>query len=645
MLPDLRQEGDFFAAGGGFADVFSADLMGYLVPTRLHPLFGAWTATLPFPNDKGQHIFIGYSVLALTVAGLFGCCGNAGDRRAWGWFWLLASGSFWLLTLGSQLRWAGQDLPLTGPFALVSRLPFFSGNRYPSRYSVMLLLCVAVLAAAGLYWLLTTLQTRRGPRLAAAAGAAVAVLFVFEHLSTPLPLSDLRIPAIYARLATLADDDSVVLELPTGWRNGARVLGRSDVLIMLQEWYQTTHGLRRLGGNTSRNPLYKFQYFTQAPLIGDLIALMNADRPHIAAVVEPALPTLIAQDRKLAARVLDFLGVEYLTVHVEKSPPALLQFVAEALPVTLVEEWQGPDWAGEPPRSGSIGSSGGAADQPWSIRLDDELSSLYLGEGWSALPAEDGVRLATRREPTLLLDLPERGGQLTVAWTGPATGFTATINGQNCSVRQAEPAGAAQITVPAGLADQPVDRLTLAFTGEPLPAADRGDDTERGLAGGGHRRLLAASHGTGGPQRRRRSGDFAQIWVNGVDVAPNQRGYNLAAIAGDGQVLDSVVFDTMASPAASQAMARWLDALPPGTIVAGAVADEASMNLGPEAVAPWTLGVAGDLRGKFRWSHAFVGAVGAAPGTALEQSGLLQPATVAIGAPVDGEESMVACSR
>ena len=37
MLPDMRREGDFFAAGGGFADIFSADLFGYLMPTRLHP--------------------------------------------------------------------------------------------------------------------------------------------------------------------------------------------------------------------------------------------------------------------------------------------------------------------------------------------------------------------------------------------------------------------------------------------------------------------------------------------------------------------------------------------------------------------------------------------------------------------------------
>ncbi len=64
--------------------------------------------------------------------------------------------------------------------------------------------------------------------------------------------------------------------------------------------------------------------------------------------------------------------------------------------------------------------------------------------------------------------------------------------------------------------------------------------------------------------------------------------------------------------------------------------DEASLQLGQAAAdALATVGVAADLRGKFRWSQAFVGAVGAAPGSALEQAGLLRPAGVALGAAVD----------
>ena len=145
MLPDMRVEGDFFGSGGGFADIFSADLFGYLVPTRLHPLLGEWVATLPFPNDKGQHITIGYAGLLLVVIGLVAAARQPGSRR-WVWFWLVTLVTFWLLTLGPQVRWLGEATGIPGPFALVSQLPFFSGNRYPSRYSIMLLIAVAVCA-------------------------------------------------------------------------------------------------------------------------------------------------------------------------------------------------------------------------------------------------------------------------------------------------------------------------------------------------------------------------------------------------------------------------------------------------------------------------------------------------------------------
>ena len=63
-------------------------------------------------------------------------------------------------------------------------------------------------------------------------------------------------------------------------------------------------------------------------------------------------------------------------------------------------------------------------------------------------------------------------------------------------------------------------------------------------------------------------------------------------------------------------------ALPPGSIVAGTVRNEASGRLDRTAIrALGTLGVPGDLRGRFRDSHAFVGVKGAAPGTALEDDG------------------------
>ena len=110
----------------------------------------------------------------------------------------------------------------SGPFALLSQLPFFSGNRYPSRYSVMLMVSAAVLGGFGLAWLLEKLNgVTHAKRLPVAlAVVVVAGAFLFEHLATPLPLSDFRIPGIYARLAAEARR-LCCPELPTGWRNGA----------------------------------------------------------------------------------------------------------------------------------------------------------------------------------------------------------------------------------------------------------------------------------------------------------------------------------------------------------------------------------------------------------------------------------------
>ena len=640
MAPDLRTEGDFFASGGGFADVFSADLMGYLFPTRLHPLWGDWAATLPFPNDKGQHIFLGYSAMLLSVLGLWGL----GRRnRAFAWLWGMSLLLFFTLTLGPTVRWAGQDTGVPGPFALFSHLPFFSGNRYPSRYSVMLMATVAVLSSFGLTWLMAWFvrarKAVRGARFWAACVAALfSVLFIFEHLATPLPLSDFRVPAIYQRLAQ-EPGDFAILELPTGWRNGARVLGKADLLIMMQQWWQTEHGKRRLGGNTSRNPEYKFQYFTQAPLLGDLIALMNADRPHIGAVVDAEFANMVAKNRPRAGQILRDLGIRTILVHEEKATPQLLSFVHAALPVVEVDRWQGEDGAGEPATIVRYAVTWEDAQPARTISLADDAAPLYLGEGWSALPADDGIRYATRPEAVLLLDLPETGGSLSLDWQGPAQSLRMTVNGRAVALQPTAP-GRADALLPPGLADQPVDRVVLRFEGAPQPAGQMAQPPD-GLRWriGDAAASLPASSWLVVRSAGEEVGDFAHIFVNGRDVARGERGYNLAALNREGVVLDSAVFDTSGDDAASDKLAAWIMQWPAGTIIAGAVNDDASLKLSDAAVAALrNVGVANDLRGKLRWSHAFIGAVGAPAGAAVEALDLIRPVAVTVGAQIDGAE-------
>ena len=128
-------------------------------------------------------------------------------------------------------------------------------------------------------------------------------------------------------------------------------------------------------------------------------------------------------------------------------------------------------------------------------------------------------------------------------------------------------------------------------------------------------------------------GDLASIELDGVELARNRRGYNLIALDPEGMPLAAAVFDTFFKPEAAHDLAAWIGGLAPGTIVAGAVKDEASGRLSADAIAALRdLGVSGDLRGRFRESHAFVGVKGALPGTAMEALGP-SAVTVTVGQP------------
>jgi hypothetical protein len=636
MLPDLRAEGDFFGSGGGFADIFSADLAGFVRPTQLHPLLGAAARAAAFPHDKGQHIYPGFATLALALVGAW-----RGQRRREMRFWALAALAFFLLALGPTLRIAGHDTGLPGPFALLARLPFFNGNRYPSRFSVMLMLSLAVLAAEGLALLVghrnrMSAKTRISGRTAGALIGGSLLLILFEHLSAPLPLTNLaHMPAVYQDVAA-APGDFTLLELPLGWRNGARVLGKQDALIMKQQWYQTMHHKRLLGGNTSRNPAFKFQYFSQAPVLSTLIALTNAaDQPaHERLRSLFADPTawqeLLAHDRRAAPAVLHQFDIRFITVHEAYAPPALITYVESVLPVSLLAARDGV-------RLYAVTNT--EAAEPTDVSLTSSIGTLYLGEGWNGWlqppllgdarqGATPDAAWAERTRSRLLLPLPGKVNlTLEAKAAGPGQTVRVRVNGWQSPALPLAPAWqnlTIEIPTRAGL-----NEVLLEF-GELYPL--RLESEPPAVIGTtGVRAPLPIFVESAGEE----SGDFAHIWVNGRDVVatPGEPGYYVAVIEPvKGEVEAVRRFNTLNDPDASNALAAFIRDTAGGRIVAAAAADEASLALGAEAVnALREVGAAGDLRNHFRWGHAIIGVKGAQPGQALEAVGAVQPATVAIG--------------
>ncbi|NOZ70304.1 MAG: hypothetical protein GXP38_00075, partial [Chloroflexi bacterium] len=404
MLPDMAVNGDFLVEGGGFSDIFSADLLGFFFPTQLHPLLGDIILRLSdnsalrpdrsqFMVNKGQHIFFGYTVMALALFGLW-----KQRKQLWAWGIALLTFFFILLSWGPSLRLNGYDTGIPGLFPLLQKIPFLQANRYPSRYSILILLGMGLLAALGFVNLRQKLPARRKNWIT----AAIIALLLFEHLSIPLPLSDFRLPPAYK--AVVADTrPGAILDLPIGWRNGFNVFGKSDTIIMYTQWYQTFHHKPRLGGNTSRNPEQKFQYFMENPVVGVLAALENG-REVSAEDFQRA--------QALAPDLLRTYNIHTVLLHTDKVPPGFAEQLEQLFPLDKVEESDGifryeALW---PPERAQV-----------TLMADSPELRTYLDQGWGTVSdgGSQSVIWATRLQPEMILPAFSQAADLTLKIISP----------------------------------------------------------------------------------------------------------------------------------------------------------------------------------------------------------------------------------
>ncbi len=599
MVRVMAVEGDFLVEGLGFANVFSADVLGFLVPSHLHPLSDLWRKRFDF--SYLNFVFVGYTVLLLAA---FGAVGVLRDRTIR--FWVVATGVFGLVALGPTLRVNGSEYELPLPFDILQALPFFKGNRYPSRYSVMLALCWAVLAGYGLRRLSSLVK---GKTRKWALAACVAALILLEHLSIPLPLSDMRVPDVYRDIAG-EEGDFAVLELPLAWRNGFRVTGTKDPVIMFEQFYQTTHGKRILGGNTSRNPEFKFQYFTEAPVLNTIVALETGH------AVEREI---WEADKELAPSVMGLLSVRYVILHTEEIPAVLHDYVTYVVDGEEVYNRDGIiAYRVTPP----------APQAQVLTDLGTDEAHLNVGEGWS----ESGHQYvwAQRREACLLVYLSRQSQEMTLRSMAPGHGQTVEVVANSHAVGTlalSEGWQEYQVLLPVTYLREGLNEFCFRF-GRLYPVEQvREGDYAIGTTGiSSPVNILVKSAGE-------EVGDFGHIYVDGVNVSQDERGYNMVVLDPvSGQVEETGHFDTFLHQDESRLMADFIARIPEGKIVAVAVEDEASLNLTEEAVqALRSIGAGEDLRGMFRWGHAIIGVKGAAPGQALETTGVLRPELVRVG--------------
>jgi hypothetical protein len=234
LIPMVREATQFSFMVRPTSDlyIFSASLLDFLVPNRLHTLWRPESFTWPgnqIAPVSERTISLGYLPLLLALVAL------------WRWrpavrFWAVTALFFLLLALGPRIHLGNitaSDLPTTlssttpewTPFALLNRtVPFMRISRSVSRYALMVQLAIAVMAGIGLA---TLLQRRRALTGWLISGACL-VLLLAEFWVAPYPMSPPDTPPFYAQIAEMTDVRGI-LNLPMNYDRPGYLL------------YQTVH--------------------------------------------------------------------------------------------------------------------------------------------------------------------------------------------------------------------------------------------------------------------------------------------------------------------------------------------------------------------------------------------------------------------
>lgn len=303
LLPTLG------AIRGGFNDLasdafvaqYSADLLSLVLPSPRQ----WWWRALAGEDGGSARTYdraasLGFLPLALAAWGVW-----RGRRRAI--FWVVVALLFGLLALGPTLRIAGQtaigggDWTVPLPYRLLRQLPALNIARVPSRFALVVTLCLAALAGLGIAGPAPTLRRAqdtgglarrfpapRGPRARLVLPALLVVALLAEQFAAPFAVEPAGVPPAYGWLAR-SGELGAILELPFSRKNPEGL------------FYQTAHRRPLVGGYLSRDLPYPL---LDLPPFPDL-----ANRP--------ARPDIVADPPGLEARALAFAGVRWVVVFLD----------------------------------------------------------------------------------------------------------------------------------------------------------------------------------------------------------------------------------------------------------------------------------------------------------------------------------------
>jgi hypothetical protein len=196
--------------------LYSANLAGFFVPDpRQAPLYGEvfrrlWSHITAGMGEAG--VFVGFPLILFSILALI----NSRTRLVF-----VTAGSaviFFLLSLGPTLKVFEYDSGFPMPYSILARIPPFDIGRTPVRFIVIGMFFTSILAAFGVSWLQTLLNSRRSS-LGAIVLTLVFVWTVAEVYTPVAPQNEFKPPSEITRVVS-----GPVLNLPLRRNDGYAAL-------------------------------------------------------------------------------------------------------------------------------------------------------------------------------------------------------------------------------------------------------------------------------------------------------------------------------------------------------------------------------------------------------------------------------------
>lgn len=193
--------------------IYSANLASFFIPhpqrTPLYgPLFSALAAR-PTAGIGGYEVFTSFLLL------LFGLIGVIVAKRRLVRIAAFTAIVFYVLSLGPTLKVFERDTGFTMPYAFLMRLPLFDWGRTPSRFVMIGMFFLMIVAGGGLTWLRGIVTKYWSPR----GGLIISSLLLVWAISEAYPHTP-RQPALIAPQNLASRVTGPVLNLPLNVNDG-----------------------------------------------------------------------------------------------------------------------------------------------------------------------------------------------------------------------------------------------------------------------------------------------------------------------------------------------------------------------------------------------------------------------------------------